>query len=128
MSRRKTHYFAKREAELSGQLYTLTDQAKRYIVENYQRVQDWSGFKGFIEDSRDRRVRFRPKRDDEYLMRDVFKEFPELQTVEEVVYDPSDGDLSASLNGEWFMWIQNGIIELADYIDKQITNETDNSE
>lgn len=108
--------------------------AKIYIFKNYGNISDWSRlnltvihgptgkstrFYNYIPDTL-----FLPK-EFERLQRDMekreMKKHNPIESITDVILDPTDGDFSLSINGKEYWWIQDeAIILIADYIEKEI--------
>lgn len=127
--------FANKVMEYQAHISMVEEAAKVYILRNWQKIDDWTGFTGTISEGggtgrSQYYYNYTPSergqsntvweywdqmnKDDHYPLREV----------NEVVLDPTDGDFSITVNGdESFMWLTHGIIELADYIEKQLKDK-----
>lgn len=140
----------------------VAEFAKMYILENYEKVTDWSeldvklrhGLDGTeVEFYNHYKKPVPPKEPTEKMkkfMKLVSKDIPRSSIIDkwqaehekemkakhnpivsfdQAVLDTSDGDFSVKINGQDFYWIGDwSIIQIADYIEQQLKEQTDGSE
>lgn len=141
------------------EITSLVEAAKLYVLDNHQKIQDWtelsftlrgyspSGVRGkdsvhfgMKEAERQRRYPPTPKpapppgkktpravsspKLQEFL-KQMDDETIQIKTINEVVYDWTDGDFSLQINGVWYDLInhsdQRVIIEIAHFIETQLS-------
>lgn len=124
--------FRKHVAALSH----ISSCAKIYILKNYKSVNDWTDLDVTILDNSGKRTeyfKFVPsdrsrwgKSDSVQKMLQEMEERRRLRnnpvnTLTDVVLDPSDGDFSLKINGKDHLWIDDtSVIEIANYIENFI--------
>lgn len=109
--------------------------AKIFILENYQKVTDWSDLEVTIRKGKEETsyYKFKPHRfichseGMKKLMeeRDAKKKANEniATSVTDAVLDTSDGDFSITINGKEHWWLSDDeVICIADYIERSVTN------
>jgi len=123
----------------------ISNIAKSYILNNWERVKDWSDLEVVVNHGptgeRTYYYSYKEKiRKKEYgsgMISDLLIKSDQKRkrnknpvlTINEVVLDPTDGDFSITINGKQHWWIQDeAIIIIADYIEKQIAKETNEKE
>lgn len=105
----------------------LVHDAKMYIWDNYKKVTDWSHI--FVEirngnpiDNANKKesVVF-CKRSEEGSTLFYDPSWVEMETLTDVIYDESDGDLSVTVNGEEFWWVDaEACVSIAQFIESQL--------
>lgn len=119
----------------------IADCAKIFISKNYKKIGDWSGLNVFIK--RGKNGKYNPieyynyipyeRTESEELKKSPMSEMLEeidredrerhnpAKTVSKVVFDPSDGDFSITINDNehWFLDDET-IVVIADYIEEQL--------
>lgn len=128
--------FETKYLEIQDQLYPIVYEAKRYIVENWKKVKDWSDLDIYIEDyskvNHNKRYHFykmdKPKPTNSKIIYDlvmgIYEDQNPVKSVSNVVLDESDGDFSISINGIEFWWIGDWeVITIATYIEEQLNTE-----
>lgn len=117
----------------------IAESAKFYILENWEKVEDWSGLEitlmgahqktpiQFYNKELHSPPNFHPDYKGGMITRwlERYGESQEqhnpISTFNGVVLDPSDGDFSITVNGIDFLWISyDTIITIADYIEKSL--------
>jgi hypothetical protein len=124
--------FQMKYVEFSAELRRLVDAAKVYILDNYQKVEDYSelhlmlraanqektcyfGQKRDFDDSKNISPTFRK------IMEEIDAQTIEIKTFDKAVFDWTDGDFSVVFNGVDYNWIDaNSIIDIADYIESRL--------
>jgi len=114
-------------------LYTIVSCAKVYIMDNWQRVEDWSALSVKITDNTGETFHYYkyepgPEITGTGIIADTFRDFEEWNRDHQMpitqfsnpVLDPSDGDFSVTINGRDHLWIDdNAVIAIAHYIENQ---------
>ena len=114
-------------------LHTIVSCAKIYIIDNWQRVEDWSDLSVEITDNSGETFNYYkyvpgPEITGSGVIAETFRDFEEWNRDNQMpitqfsnpVLDPSDGDFSVTINGQDHLWINdNAIIAIADYIEKR---------
>jgi hypothetical protein len=111
---------------------TVVSCAKSYIVKNADRVTDWSGLRIRLKLPNGEKVYYykhepgpMPTGDDP--ISEALREFEEhcrdheqpVMEITNIILDPSDGDLSITVNGTEYIAISDrAVIDLAAYIEK----------
>jgi len=118
----------------SAELRRLVEAAKIYILDNYQKVDDYSDLhlmltcvnhKGKVYfGSKNKRPR-KKKGEKESAFDRMFKKIDEqtieVKTFDKAVYDWTDGDFSVVFNGVNYNWIDSSsIIDIASHIEKKM--------
>lgn len=92
----------------------IAESAKIFIVNNYQKVTDWSGLDVTISTGKGKRVHYYSRTAPKNMQNPV-------KTFTDVVLDPTDGDFSVTINGTPHLWLfQDEVITIADFIEKAI--------
>lgn len=117
----------------------ISEIAKSYILNNYQKIENWIGLnvkvidgrnEEFVEYYNHKERNFSRRRMNENYLK-LFEEMNQrskerhnpITSLTDVVLDPTDGDFSLTINGKEFYWIQDeAVIIIADYIEKQLKN------
>lgn len=125
--------------------------AKLYIINNWEKVKDWSELELVVRDHNPNKKTFEKvtfykykerhkdaqKGVSEKGLNKFFKEFDDEQrenqnpvvSFGEPVLDFTDGDFSIEINGISFWWIDDSsAISIADYIEKQLKKELNGDE
>lgn len=114
-------------------LYTIVSCAKVYIMDNWQRVEDWSALSVKITDNTSETFYYYkyepgPEITGTGIIADTFRDFEEWNRDHQMpitlfsnpVLDPSDGDFSVTINDRDHLWIDdNAVIAIAHYIENQ---------
>lgn len=114
----------------------IAECAKIYIVNNWEKVTDWSNLNVLIKDNTKVATKYynhipKSQRKEktskawDRLMKSMEKERSKehnpVKTVEGIVLDTSDGDFSLTINGKDHLWIHDvSVLIIADYIEKQL--------
>jgi hypothetical protein len=118
--------------EFSAELRRLVDAAKVYILDNYQKVENYSELNLMLRAANhDKTCYFgqRRKTEDDIKINSAFHRIWEeldAQTIEiksfdKAVFDWTDGDFSVVFNGVNYNWIDsNSIVDIADYIESRL--------
>ncbi len=127
--------FRKNFIQFSAEVRRTIEAAKIYILDNYQKVEDYSelslilrcanheGTKYFGK----KRIKRRGKKNGKNtilsdLIEDMEREKIEISKFDSAVYDWSDGDFSVVFNGISYNWIDGeSIIDIASYIENKIS-------
>jgi hypothetical protein len=124
--------FHLRYVEFSAELRRLVDAAKVYILDNYQKVENYSELNLMLRAANhDKTCYFgqRRKTEDDIKISSAFHRILEeldAQTIEiksfdKAVFDWTDGDFSVVFNGVNYNWIDsNSIVDIADYIESRL--------
>jgi hypothetical protein len=127
--------FGEKVAEFKAKISMVEEAAKVYILRNWEKIGDWTGFCGTLVSGANSKSQYYYNYIEKPISEsdsDVWKMWEQslredhypLREVNEVVLDPTDGDFSVTVNGdEEFMWLEEGIIELASYIEKQLKDK-----
>lgn len=131
----------------------VAECAKIYILKNYLKVTNWSDLEVVIihgptgestdyynHEKHAARTERRKKRQEKTdakadklpsSLQKIFAEMEEkdrarhnpIQTITDVVLDPTDGDFSLTVNGKQHWWIQDeAVIIIANYIEEELKN------
>jgi hypothetical protein len=127
--------FQMKYVELSAGLRRLVDATKVYILDNYQKVEDYSELHLMLRAANhDKTCYFGQKRklgEDQKIsptfrkiMEEVDAQTIEIKTFDKAVFDWTDGDFSVVFNGVNYNWIDsNSIVDIAAYIEKKLTEK-----
>lgn len=124
--------FGKKVMDYKAKISMVEEAAKVYILRNWQKIDDWTDFRGRLVSGASSKSQYYYNHTPRKCEGSVLKMWEQslredhypLREVNEVVLDPTDGDFSVTVNGdEEFMWLQEGIIELASYIEKQLKDK-----
>ena len=110
----------------------VAESAKIYIIENWEKVKDWSGLDIKIYDNTKKITEYynyKPtmQRTKSKVIQDMWDEFDAdnakkhnpIVSFDNAILDHTDGDFSVKINGNDHFWISNdNIILIADYIEK----------
>lgn len=130
----KSGNFQMRYVEISAELRRLVDAAKVYILDNYEKVEDYSGLHLMLRAANhEKSCYFGQKRefDDSKIsptfrkiMKEIDEKTIEVKTFDKAVFDWTDGDFSVVFNGVDYNWIDsNSIIDIAGYIERSLRKE-----
>jgi hypothetical protein len=126
-------YFTKMNREVEA--------AKVYIEDNFKKVSDWSSLQfklyGYSNGERNSNavIHFGPpvkfgqssSARVQALLEKLNEETVQVQTLDEVAYDWTDGDFSIKVNGTWYQWIDHknpeAVIQIAHYCKKEMNKE-----
>lgn len=121
----------------------ISNIAKSYILNNWERVKDWSDLEVVVNHGPtgdatyyySYKEKIRKKEYGSGIISDMLiksdrkrkrNQNPVL-SINSVVLDPTDGDFSITINGNEHWWIQDeAVIIIADYIENQIKKESSN--
>lgn len=115
----------------------VAECAKIYVLNNWEKVTDWSGLDVVIQDGRGGKPvdyfhyveRDRTKHKSSETFDAIFdrldiadkKRHKPITSVTDVVLDPTDGDFSLTINGREHWWIQDdAVIIIAAYVEEQL--------
>ncbi len=126
-----------------GVMGVIAYSAKIFILENWEKVKDWSMLEVVVHDKSSRKN----KHTTEYFNKDsgrhgmppdpnnlsiidrMFEKFNDeahnpVTSVRDIVLDHSDGDFSLTINDKEHWWINDeAVIEIADYIEEQLKKQ-----
>jgi hypothetical protein len=120
---------------LSLEIRRVVEAAKIYILDNYEKVADYSDLSLMLRcGNHEGTIYIGKKTDPEVsentsgLIRRMLQELKDstiqVSTFNKAVYDWTDGDFSIVLNEVSYNWIDShSIINIADYIEKNLGNE-----
>ncbi len=108
----------------------VAECAKIYILENWVKIDDWSNLNVVIEDNSGEPTEYynyvekENKSQHKFMVRfnerNKLKHNP-IQTLSDVVLDPTDGDFSLIINGKNHLWISNdSVVIIAEYIETNL--------
>jgi hypothetical protein len=115
----------------------IANMAKSYILNNWQRIEDWSDLEVIIthgpSGEKTEYFKYVPQDPSRKFHSEVWadminsideydqKRHNPIKVINEVVLDPTDGDFSITVNGKPHWWIGNEeIIVIANYIEKKL--------
>ena len=119
--------------EHKAAMQIVAECAKIYIHKNYRKV-DWSELEVVVEDNSGKPTKYynyhphekRKSKSDvisrlmERIERDNKKRNNPVVSFHDVVLDPTDGDLSVTINGKDHLWLSDDtVIVIANYIEQQ---------
>lgn len=121
-----------------GVMGVIAYSAKVFILENWEKVKDWSMLEVVVHDKSSRKN----KHTTEYSNKDLNSGWNEEEaigrlmkawsderhnpvvSVRDVVLDHSDGDFSLTINDHEHWWINDeAVIEIADYVEEQLKKQ-----
>lgn len=117
---------------LSLEIRRVVEAAKIYILDNYEKVEDYSDLSLFIRCANHEGTIYIGKKVDLVaspgLIRRMLKELRDatiqVSTFDKAVYDWTDGDFSIVLNGVDYNWIDSdSIINIANYIEGKLDDK-----
>lgn len=103
--------------------------AKEFIIENYQKIDDWSDLDVEIEDASGDKFEYYKYNPKNKRLHRFFKEAEEerklyenqVVSLTDVVLDSVDGDFSLTINGKDHMWIDDeSVILIASYMEEKL--------
>lgn len=117
----------------------IANMAKSYILNNWQKIEDWSDLEITITHGptgeKTEYFKYVPRNSSEKSRSTIWdtmmKRIDEsdrarhnpIEVINEVVLDPTDGDFSITVNGKSHWWIGNEeIIIIANYIEEKLTS------
>ncbi len=118
----------------------VAECAKIYISKNWEKVKDWSNLEVVVEDANTKDKKYieyfkyiekentKIRKGSTYIQKWLKKKDAEdklrhnpIESVIDVVLDPSDGDFSLTINGRVHMWVSDTtVIIIANYIEQQL--------
>lgn len=122
-------FFLKRH-ELENEIHFLQSSAQAFIYSYYKSVQDWSGLDCRIRayDVEDKKKQidillaskgYKPIKIGDLTL-EIHDKHIAIETFDEVVIDPSDGDMAFKINGKFYNCVTGDIELIADYINEQL--------
>lgn len=117
--------------KLSSELRSVLECAKIYILDNYNKIEDYSDLSltlrcanhenaVYFGKKMELKTKKRIKIFDE-IMEDLNNRTIKIISFDSVVWDWSDGDFSVTLNGVDYNWIDSrSIIDIAEYIEERL--------
>jgi len=118
--------FTVRYFDKLDEVQKVVSQAKRYIVDNWEKIEDWSQLRISVRNNSEyspnnkKGEHYRP---DDLSFGGVKMPSNPVNTLT-VVFDDSDGDMSVTINGkEWWFIDDESICTIAGYIEKSISKE-----
>lgn len=146
--------FYKAYAYHKGAMSIVAECAKIYIKKNWKKVKDWSNLSVVLEDANTLKGFLNSanggkplkdyveyynytgpgrgwnvkssviKRMSKRIDKENKKKHNPIQTISDVVLDPTDGDFSLTINGRNHMWISDStVIIIADYVEEQLAKK-----
>jgi hypothetical protein len=127
----KSESFMRDMFDLKGKQNRLISAAKVYVLDNYQKVDDWSGLSlelyhnksegggKWFGPKREKSKTRNGKRSDviDKIFEDIDAAITQIETLNDCVYDWTDGDFSLTINGIDYLWIDGvSVISIAQYI------------
>jgi hypothetical protein len=116
----KEESFTDRHDKILTDLDSLAWECKRYILNNYKWVKNWSTLTIYMQTYKnDVRMHYSPKG----VVIGKFIDMPPnpVESLTDVVLDDIDGDFSLTINNKKWLWLTNGcVVTLADYIREQL--------
>lgn len=117
-----------------AELKRITEAAKIYVLDNYQKVEDYSDLHLMIRcANHPKTCYFGKKSKTDFpksgskvmarILKEIDNETIEIISLDKAVYDWTDGDFSVVINGVGYNWIDdNSIVDIASYIEKKLGN------
>lgn len=131
--------FMKAHNDHMSKAVVVVECAKIYILENYEKVTDWSDLDTDITDSTGKSTRYYYNYKEREIASDKKRKRPDIideitkgwhnpvSTLTDVVLDPTDGDFSLTINGKDHMWIcASSILDIANYIEDKLAEKSEN--
>jgi hypothetical protein len=129
--------YAEKYMELQYGMTIVAQCAKKFVLENYMKVDDWSDINLTVLDNSGEKTKYykykeMAKQPRPSVINKLIDEINEkkkaghnpVNTITEVVLDEFDGDFSIKVNGRDHFWIDDQtIIQLADYIENKLKND-----
>ena len=130
----KSGEFRKNYIQFSAEVRRTIEAAKIYILDNYQKIEDYSDLSLILRCANHegtkyfgkKRIKRRGKKNGKNtilsdLIEDMEREKIEISKFDSAVYDWSDGDFSVVFNGISYNWIDGeSIIDIASYIESRL--------
>lgn len=122
-------------------VWELVESAKIYIVENWQKIEDWSELEFILDcvnhphaiefynyDKHDHSIFTSDDSDVNKIYKNVNdrlkKKHNPVKSIDNVILDPTNGDFSITVNGTDYNWIgEEPIIEMAHYIELKLNEK-----
>lgn len=128
--------FMKEFFRLQGNISSLITSSKIYVLDNYQKIEDWSELSlrlyhnksqgqpnrfGLKEEERKRRYPPMKSKGNiksvrspilEGFMKKIDDETTQIETLCDCVYDWTDGDFSLKINGVDYLWIDGESVKI----------------
>jgi hypothetical protein len=126
--------------DLKGKMNRLISAAKIYVLDNYQKVDNWSDLSLdlYHNKSEGRGKWFGPKRDRskqrkrrgsdimDRMLRGIDEKTTQIDSLTYCVYDWTDGDFSLKINGVDYLWIDGAsVISIAQHIQDVLNERSD---
>lgn len=112
--------------ELEQKQHFITEKAKIFIIENYEKVKDWSNLEiNLTCNHKGHSENYLPTNKAQIkLGRFVVNRIANPIETVSFVLDYTDGDLSVTVNGREFWWIEaDTVIVICNYIEKQLIKQ-----
>lgn len=118
----------------------VKEAASVYILNNWEKIDDWSDCNVTVVSYKKKVTYYNHKDKDRQfadnpigrMLKQTHDEQKEMhnpmKTVSKVVLDPTDGDFSMDINDTEHVWISEGVIEIADYIENKIKEKNNGLE
>jgi len=116
----------------------ISECAKIFILENWEKVKDWTDLEVVIRDNKSKTLYYNhiPSQKDlsslPPVRQNLFEKHEEAEaknhnpvvSFDSVVLDTSDGDFSVTINGKQHLWINDeAIIVIANFIENKLKND-----
>ena len=126
--------FRKNFIQFSAEVRRTIEAAKIYILDNYQKVEDYSDLSLMLRCANHEGTKYFGKKENRTkkkekgkntilsdLLAEMEREKIEISKFDSAVYDWSDGDFSVVFNGIPYNWIDGeSIIDIASYIESKL--------
>ena len=118
--------------QLNREFSDVISAAKIYILDNYQKVSDYSDLSLILRCANHKGSRYFGKKSKprmgantssvlKNMLSELDKETIQIEKFDKAVYDWSDGDFSVTFNGVGYNWIDsNSIVDIAHYIEEKL--------
>ena len=117
---------------------SIAEAAKVFLEDNWKNVKDWTHLSICVRDNTGDKTEYfnykdkdrgYPQTDDAFDLHDYYMErHNPVQTVSDMVLDPSDGDFSVCINDHWHLWIDDdSVIMLAEYVEGELKAQGETS-
>lgn len=125
---------------LSLEIRRVVEAAKIYILDNYQKVSDYSDLSLILRCANHKGSRYFGKKSKprmgantssvlKNMLSELDKETIQIEKFDKAVYDWSDGDFSVTFNGVGYNWIDsNSIVDIAHYIEEKLKEKPSGNE
>lgn len=125
---------------LSLEIRRVVEAAKIYILDNYQKVSDYSDLSLILRCANHKGSRYFGKKskprmgaNTSSVLKDMLSKLAEetiqIEKFDKAVYDWSDGDFSVTFNGIGYNWIDsNSIVDIAHYIEEKLKEKPSGNE